>query len=89
MDNREDPVDRLDDEGNQPTSDQCDTASKTEAIFLAAAMSQRPRTIGPRPDGLCACGCGEDVEPKRLELGLGLSLECARRAERKQAGRRA
>lgn len=36
----------------------------------------------PRSDGLCACGCGEEVNLRRLALGYGLTLECAERNER-------
>ncbi len=37
----------------------------------------------PREDGECACGCGNEVDPRRLALGYGLTIECATRMERR------
>jgi hypothetical protein len=64
-----------------------DRASVEEQAFTddRIAMQRRimEKTIPTaRADGLCACGCGEDVEPQRLKLNLGLALDCAIRREK-------
>jgi hypothetical protein len=66
--------------------DVSDIASSVEALHTEAAIRNALAKRGPAPraDGECACGCGEDVEPRRLELGYGLTLECARRRELKR-----
>jgi hypothetical protein len=73
------------------TTDLSDAATNTEQLHtMAALQNQLARGHGPRPrsDGTCACGCGEEVEPKRLQLGFGLTVECARARELKQGQRR-
>ena len=72
-------------------TDLSDAATNVEQLHNQAALqNQLARGSGPKPrqDGSCACGCGEDVEPKRLALGLGLTIDCARRRELKQGQRR-
>ena len=70
--------------------DPIDRASAETAIHVQDAIdAQRLRNQAararwaPREDGACACGCGEDVDPRRLALGYGLTLECAQAMERK------
>lgn len=46
----------------------------------AAAYNRR---YAPREDGECACGCGNEVDPRRLALGYGLTIECAMKMERR------
>jgi len=72
--------------------DPTDMASAEEAIYNEDALAEHRRRaaaskIPPREDGECACGCGEEVDPRRLALGYGLTLECAERRERAQGGR--
>ncbi len=70
--------------------DPLDRASAEEVIHTQDAIDaqqqrhkQRLARWAPRLDGYCACGCGEDVDPRRLALGYGLTLECAEALERK------
>lgn len=44
---------------------------------------ERRQRWAPRADGECACGCGSEVDPRRLALGYGLAIECAERMERR------
>lgn len=69
--------------------DPIDQASAETAIHVQDAIdAQRQRNDqakarwAPREDGSCACGCGEDVDPRRLALGYGLTIECATKMER-------
>jgi RNA polymerase-binding transcription factor DksA len=71
--------------------DPMDRASAEEAIRNEDAIAEQRRRaqanrVPPTEDGSCACGCGEDVDPRRLALGYGLTLECAERRERKAKG---
>lgn len=71
--------------------DPVDRASAEEAIRNEDAIAEQRRRaeasrVPPREDGECACGCGNEVDPRRLALGYGLTLECAERRERKQKG---
>lgn len=58
-------------------------AAVSEALVEDAIAKQLARSKAtnarwaPRTDGLCACGCGDDVDPRRLALGYGLTIECA------------
>jgi hypothetical protein len=50
---------------------------------VRVADERRRARFAPRADGYCACGCDNEVDPRRLALGYGLTLECAERMERK------
>lgn len=70
--------------------DPIDRASAETAIHVQDAIdAQRLRNQqvrarwAPRDDGCCACGCGRDVDPRRLELGYGLAIECADRLQKR------
>ena len=70
--------------------DPVDRASAETAIHVQDAIdaqrlrNQAARTRwAPREDGACACGCSEEVNPRRLALGYGLTIECARKMERR------
>jgi hypothetical protein len=68
-------------------SDVSDRATVEEGAYAAEALSRQQRKaaamqVPPREDGECACGCGNEVNPARLALGYGLTLECAERRER-------
>ena len=70
--------------------DPIDRASAETAIHVQDAIdAQRLRNQqararwAPREDGCCACGCGEEVDPRRLALGYGLTIECAQKMERR------
>lgn len=70
--------------------DPVDRASAETALHVQDAIdAQRLRNQrslsrwAPREDGSCACGCGEDVDPRRLALGYGLTIECATKMERR------
>lgn len=52
----------------------------THRVTQQAKAAQWP----VQADGCCACGCGTEVEPKRLALGYGLALECAAAMERRR-----
>lgn len=72
--------------------DPMDRASAEEAIRNEYAIAEQRRRaaasrVPPREDGECACGCSNEVDPRRLALGYGLTLECAELRERKQGGR--
>lgn len=67
-----DPSDRATLE-EQANVDECLARVKARAVRSSAA---------PREDGDCACGCGNPVDPRRIALGYGLTLECAERRER-------
>jgi len=72
--------------------DPADRASAEEALHNEDALAEHRRRaaaqkVPPREDGECACGCGEEVDPRRLALGYGLTLHCAERRERAQGGR--
>lgn len=69
-----DPIDRASAESMAH-----DEASVDEVRRAAQARAKR---WPPREDGLCACGCDNDVDPRRLALGYGLTLECAEKMER-------
>ncbi len=64
-------------------------AAETDAQIEAALAQQRLRSQvasrrwPPRLDGDCACGCGNEVDPRRHSLGYGLTLECAEKLERR------
>ncbi len=64
-------------------------AAETDAQIDYALDKQRQiaeaakRRWAPRADGDCACGCGNEVDPRRLAAGYGLAIECAERMERK------
>lgn len=70
-----DPVDRASAEALAH-----DEAAVDAARRAAAARNAR---WAPREDGECACGCGNEVDPRRLALGYGLTIECATRMERR------
>jgi len=70
-----DPIDRA----SAETTIQTDDAIKLQQAKAEAAQ----RRWAPREDGECACGCGNEVNPKRLALGYGLTIECAERMERR------
>ncbi|ATS92253.1 hypothetical protein JTY56_gp78 [Xanthomonas phage Bosa] len=70
-----DPVDRASAESLAH-----DDASVDAAKRAAAARQKR---WAPREDGDCACGCGNEVDPRRLALGYGLTIECATKMERR------
>lgn len=70
-------------------ADPIDRASAETAIHVQDAIdtqrlrNQQARTQwAPREDGCCACGCGEEVDPRRAALGYGLAIECADRLQR-------
>lgn len=70
-----DPIDRA----------SAEEAVRVEDVLYAHRVKQEARAARwpVRADGLCACGCEEEVEPKRLALGYGLAYECARAMDRK------
>lgn len=70
-----DPVDRAAAEAQAH-----DEASVDATRRAAAARNKR---WPPREDGDCACGCGNEVDPRRLALGYGLTIECATKMERR------
>lgn len=66
--------------------DPIDRASMHVQDAIDAQRLRNQRTMSrwaPREDGSCACGCGEDVDPRRLALGYGLTIECATKMERR------
>lgn len=68
-------------------SDTSDRATAEEMAFTQENLDRvRQRAqrghVPPRDDGDCACGCGNPVNPARLALGYGLTIECAARRER-------
>lgn len=65
-------------------SDRASAEEEMRTADLVGAVVRRGRGPAPRGDGLCACGCGNDVEPRRLALGYGLALECAEARERRR-----
>lgn len=70
-----DPIDRA----------AAESLAHDEAMIDAArrkAEAARKRWA-PREDGDCACGCGNEVDPRRLALGYGLTIECATRMEKR------
>lgn len=50
---------------------------------LKLEAARKASLYPPRSDGYCACGCDNEVDPRRLALGYGLTLECAARMERR------
>lgn len=73
--NYPDPIDRASAEEAMQVED---LVSRQQAVAAAAA-----KRWAPRADGYCACGCDEEVDPRRLALGYGLTLFCAEKMERK------
>ncbi|UQM93954.1 hypothetical protein vBSmQDWS359_45 [Stenotrophomonas phage vB_Sm_QDWS359] len=70
-----DPVDRASAEA---------LAHDEAAVDAARRKAEAARKRwAPREDGECACGCGNEVDPRRLALGYGLTIECATRMERR------
>lgn len=74
-------------EAPERTPDPSDRATMEEAAYQAEMLQrQRDRAtrshVPPTEDGDCACGCGNPVDPRRLALGYGLTLECASLRER-------
>jgi hypothetical protein len=65
-------------------SDRATAEEQMRTADLVDAVLRRGRGPGPREDGLCACGCGNDVDPRRVALGYGLTLECAEARERRR-----
>lgn len=70
-----DPVDRA--------SAEADLHDATSIEYARKAIAAHAAKYPPQEDGECACGCGSEVHPARLKLGLGLAIECAERLERK------
>lgn len=70
-----DPIDRASAESLAHDKASIDAARR--------AAEARNRRWAPREDGDCACGCGNEVDPRRLALGYGLTIECATRMERR------
>lgn len=73
--NHPDPIDRA-----AAKSQAHDEAMIDMQRRKAAAHNKR---FAPREDGECACGCGNEVDPRRLALGYGLTIECATEMERR------
>lgn len=69
-------------------ADPSDRATAEEAIASEEAMDAHRRRASAHQAHpllkLCACGCGEEVDPRHLALGLGLTLECAQAMERRR-----
>lgn len=70
--------------------DLIDRASAETDIYVQDAIAaqrlhnqQIQARWAPRDDGCCACGCGEEVDPRRLALGYGRTIECAKKMERR------
>jgi hypothetical protein len=87
--------DRTDANRAEPFPDPTDRAAHETAVHAEDALGRQRREderrraqFAPRPDGECACGCGNDVDPRRLALGYGLALECADRMDRVARGHR-
>lgn len=81
-------VEEIEVEEFQRHADESDRASATEATTTADGIdrirveaARRAARYAPREDGECACGCGNEVDPRRLALGYGLTLECAERLD--------
>lgn len=73
--NHPDPIDRAAAESRAHDEAMIDMQRRK-----AAAAQKR---WAPREDGECACGCGNEVDPRRLALGYGLTIECATKMERR------
>lgn len=76
--------------GDSNHADPLDRASDLAARVVEEATGRQAehhrKYMGkwaPTATGECACGCGEEVDPRRTALGYGLTLECAQRMERK------
>lgn len=79
--NHPDPVDRAQAEADAANEDAATRRAEEHRRYRERWAPALDEETG-EPTGECACGCGRDVHPKRLELGYGLAIECAERLER-------
>lgn len=77
-----DPVDRASAETDAATEDALARQAGTHQQYMGKWRPVLDPDTG-EPTGECACGCGRDVDPRRVALGYGLAIECAERIRRR------
>ena len=78
------PVHAIVDENERASASEAIATEEALAMHLARAKAEH---VEPTLSGLCACGCGEEVDPRRLKLGYGLTVECAEARARNRFSR--
>lgn len=77
-----DPIDRAQAEADAANEDATTRQAAEHRRYMDRWAPALDEDTGEMT-GECACGCGRDVDPRRLALGYGLAIECADRLQRR------